>query len=326
MALEPKHSNASSVLIVTEAYNLAEGQSETAFLRAVSEIELLAASHPNVRIAVVDPTVEGIASPLLSKTFPDIEVWHLPSQTYDGQKNFIGRSAQSELIVFLDGDCRPFQTSWLKAIVSPFADPFVSAVGGLTLYDDFSLTGIAMSVIDWGYLFGPAGHSLGCYASNNVAFRREALLETPIPHDAEMRCLCYKHSQLLERKSKPVILQPSALVLHELPDVEKERLRRGYDHVAALWADPQLEETSWLWDPKSAGPRLLFRNWDLALERLRKAPSLLNVSRIGYKNVADEISRLMKLDVLGIAKAIEFGESNGLNAKAFASNQVLCVQ
>jgi hypothetical protein len=249
-----------TVLLVTEAYNLAEGQSEEAFLRAVAAIDCIAAKRGNVTIAVVDPTVDGVAKPLLAGSHPHIEVWSLPNQNYDGQKNSIAQSASSDLIVYLDGDCHPLHDTWLDTLIAPFSDLEVSAVGGLTYYDDFSVTGIAMSILDFGYLYGESGQNLGCYASNNVAFRRETLCVMPIPHDGEMRCQCYKHAQLLQRANKSVRLAAEAVVLHELPDVEKERFRRGYDHVSAIWHDPQLAETPWLASPHLAGAKLLVQN------------------------------------------------------------------
>lgn len=324
MQRAPKLISAESVLLVTEAYNVAEGQSEASLIRAVSDLEAIAARHNNAAVAVIDPNLEGVAKPLLSATHPHIDVWHLPSQSYDGQKNFISQNAQSELIVFLDGDCHPLYDSWLDKLLAPFADVTVSAVGGTTLYEDFSLAGVAMTILDFGYLFGNSGQALGCYASNNVAFRRKTLLEVPIPHDGEMRCLCYKHAQMLQRAHKPVLLEGGAVVVHELPDIEKERHRRGYDHVAALWTDPQLAETSWLSDPQTARFRIMFQNWNLALDRLKLAPPELNITRIGYKKIVEEISRLMLMDEAGIASALEFGEVNGLNQRALVANKALC--
>ena len=45
-----------SVSVVTEAYNLAEGQSEAAFLRAVEAITKMAEHTKSVEILVMDPS------------------------------------------------------------------------------------------------------------------------------------------------------------------------------------------------------------------------------------------------------------------------------
>ncbi len=312
-----------SVLLVTEAYNISEGQSEAAFVRAVTEIDSIAARHANVAVAVVDPTAGGVAKPLLKDSHPHIEVWHLPTQSYDGQKNFIAQNSKRDLIVYLDGDCRPLRDNWLDKIIAPFADPKISAVGGLTLYEDFSIKGIAMSILDFGYLFGNSGRSLGCYASNNVAFRRETLNAIPIPLDHQMRCECYKHAQLLERADMAVRLAGEAIVLHELPDVEKERHRRGYDHVAALWVDPHLPQTAWLAEPDTVGARLQLHNFNAALERLKLAPPELGLSLEKVEAVVAEISQLMDIDWAGIEEALAFGEAKRLNAKAVSDHKIL---
>jgi hypothetical protein len=312
-----------SVLLVTEAYNLAEGQSQAAFLRAVAEIDSIAARHANVAVAVVDPTVDGVAKRLLMSRYPQIEVWHLPTESYDGQKNIIAHSSKRDIIVFLDGDCRPLRDDWLDRILAPFADPTVSAVGGLTLYEDFSLTGVAMTILDFGFLYGKSGQALGCYASNNVAFRRETLMSIPIPFDHQMRCKCYKHAQLLQRADMAIRFASDAVVLHELPDVNKERHRRGYDYVAALWVDPQLAETSWLAKPLTICERLLTQNLNYALERLRRAPSELWQTTSDVEAVVGEISRLMNIDKAGIEAALAFGEANGLNSKALNEHKLL---
>jgi hypothetical protein len=315
-----------SVLLVTEAYNVSEGQSEASFVRAVSEIEKIAASHANVAVAVIDPTVDGVAKPLLKHSHPSIKVWHLPALSYDAQKNFIALNSNRNIIIYLDGDCRPMSDTWFEKILAPFANEEVSAVGGLTVYDDFSIRGMAMSILDFGFLYGKSGQSLGCYASNNVAFRREALMAIPIPLSGQMRCGCYKHAQLMERAHMPVRFASDAVALHELPDIKKERHRRGYDHVAALWVDPQLPETAMLGDPHHAAEKLQLQNYNTALERLKLAPPELGLTPDKVEAVKDDISWLMDLDWLGIEDALAFGEANGLNAKAFAEHQLLMAE
>ncbi len=312
-----------SVLLVTEAYNISEGQSEAAFLNAVSEIADIAARYPHVEVAVADPTPMGVAKPLLVRKHPNVKVWHLPEQSYDGQKNFIAQNSTHDIVVYLDGDCRPLRKNWFEKILAPFADPAVSAVGGLTLYDDFSITGMAMTILDFGFLFGTSGMSLGCYASNNIAFRRDTLFTIPMPPDQFMRSACYKHAQLLERAGKAIRLANEAVVLHELPDIAKERHRRGYDHVMALWVDPYLKETQLLANPHTAAAALQLLNYNAALERLKKAPPELGLEREDEEAVKEKIAWLMDIDWLGIEEALAFGEANGLNAKAVKEHNAL---
>jgi len=192
------------VTLATEAYNLAEGQSEGSFLRAVAEVERIAQGDSTIEIVIMDPTPDNIAAPILSEHFPHIKSLHLAGQTYDGQKNSVCRMSRSKFVVFLDGDCKPKREDWLAQILSPFSQQNVPAVCGLTLYEDFSLTGKAMTILDFGFLFEPAGSPMGCYVSNNIAFRREAMLALPIPDEGFMRCHCYKHAQVMLRAGQPI--------------------------------------------------------------------------------------------------------------------------
>lgn len=309
-----------SVTLVTEAYNLAEGQSEASFLRAVGEVDAIARRNGNVTVVVVDPTSENIAAPVLARYFPHIRSLHLAGVSYDGQKNLVCQQATSEFVVFLDGDCKPQREDWLAQLLSPLADPAIPAVCGMTLYEDFSITGKAMTVLDFGFLFDSRAGVVGCYVSNNIAFRREAMLRCPIPDDGLLRCHCYKHAQLLERAGTPIRINPQALVFHELPDIQKERHRRGYDYVAGIWADPALPETAWLEPNETFVTRILQQNLELARTRLRVAPPELGITPEIAPQIGAEIERLIALDAAGVWDALKLGEANGLNEKARTSH------
>ena len=213
--------------------------------------------------------------------------------------------------------------NWFEKILAPFADETVCAVGGVTHYDDFSITGIAMSILDFGFLYGAKGSSIGCYASNNVAFRSDTLKAVPFPVDERMRCLCYKHGQLLERAHRRVYLAPEAVVLHELPNIEKERHRRGYDHVAALWVDPQLPETAFLAEPQTAASHLLQLNYNAVMKRLKITPPDLGLTTEKVELVTAKIAELIDIDLCGIKVALAEGETNGFNQKAYKEHCIL---
>src|SRR3989338_2961623 len=83
-----------SVTLVTEAYNLAEGQSEASFLRALQTVLQIGQRHPSVEVIVLDPTREHVAAPILAERFPQLKALHVPGMTYDGQKNAAARVAQ----------------------------------------------------------------------------------------------------------------------------------------------------------------------------------------------------------------------------------------
>jgi hypothetical protein len=70
-----------SVSLVTEAYNLAEGQSEAAFLRAVEAITKMAEHTKSVEILVMDPSEKNIAANILKRHFPQVKSLHVPGQS-----------------------------------------------------------------------------------------------------------------------------------------------------------------------------------------------------------------------------------------------------
>ena len=101
-ATKPKPSSGKtpSATLVIEAYNLAEGQSEASFLRAVTGLVRIAQAHGNLDIIVIDPTPENISAAPLALNFPDIKALHLPGQSYDGQKNTAANLATTDTVVF----------------------------------------------------------------------------------------------------------------------------------------------------------------------------------------------------------------------------------
>jgi Glycosyl transferase family 2 len=311
MAVSPR------ITLVTEAYNLAEGQSEAAFLRALRAVSEISARRNDVEVIVLDPSDQNLARPILAERFPQFVALHVPGMSYDGQKNHAAIRGRGTYLVFLDGDCVPVRNDWLDEITRPFDNPNVHGVGGLTLYDDFSLTGKAMSILDFGFLFeARRGQPLGCYASNNVAFRRESYLRLPAPDDGILRSYCYKHAQMMLRAQIPVMSNPNAFVLHELPDIEKERLRRGYDYVAALWSDPELDLAADLADTPEFAAKVLKVNLEYAVSRMLAAPLELGLTLADRHNLAAEFDRLMKIDAQGLALAQREGALNGRNARA----------
>ena len=309
------------ITLVTEAYNLAEGQSEASFVRALQTVLQIGQRYPDVEVIVLDPTHEHVAQPILAARFPQLKALHVPGMTYDGQKNAAARAAQGEFLVFLDGDCVPQSEHWLETLLAPFAQPHVQAVGGLTVYEGDDITSKAMTVMDFGFLFEPnaQGH-LGCYASNNVAFRRAAYLSVMAPDDGVMRSYCYKHAQLLARAGMPVYAHHDAKVFHELPDVNKERLRRGYDHAAALWEDPVLAGGGSIALNDGFIQSVMDEQKALAFSRLDTAPAFLGIGPDQQEAVRQEILRLLALDRLGLHEALEMGETSGANARTRAAH------
>jgi Glycosyl transferase family 2 len=149
------------VTIVIEWENAIDvGDKWTAAAMAALERELAAlapkmAQKPKVtylfnRNAVTPGTIERVldaAAPNIAKV-ADLEIVPTDGLTYYKLKNFgIGR-AKTDISVMLDSDAAP-QPGWLEALLKPFSDPEIVAVGGFTVlgYDDFLSKTFALSWI-----------------------------------------------------------------------------------------------------------------------------------------------------------------------------------
>ncbi len=311
-----------NVTLVTEAYNLAEGMSEEAYRVTLGHMLEIGRRRGDVELMVVDPSDEGLGLESATAFGPEIRYLAIPGAKYEQQKTRAVEAAQGEIVAYLDGDCRPDNDYWFENLMQPFDHPQVQGVGGLTLYDDLSLTGKAMSVLDLGFLFLRPGEIMGCYASNNMAFRRSTWMACP-PPDGHVRSTVYAHAQQLIREQRPLVFQPAALAWHELPDVRATRYRRGYEHVGACWVDPLLAETAWLAEGEAAWSRFLNANKQLHSDRLMKAPARLEISEAERPAILQEMDRLREADAEGIRDALAEGERRGFNAKALADRRAV---
>lgn len=310
-------SDAPEITLVTEAYNLAEGQGWDELVNAVATIGKLARAH-DAETILTDPSGDPRIAELVA-SHAGLRYLAVPGATYDEQKLAAARSARGTLLVFLDGDCRPAADDWLPRLLAPLRAGSARAVGGQTFYDDFGPRGIACTIMDFGVLWDAPGGDLGCYSSNNCAFDRDLFIEVP-PGDGGMRCNCYAHAQALIRRGTPVRHVPEALVLHELPDVAKERARRGRELVVACWADPLLRETAWLAPGHKAAMRFIDDVIHADAQRFHTAPAALGLGPHNALAVEREILALRELDYAGVLAALAEGEADGRNARARAEH------
>jgi glycosyltransferase involved in cell wall biosynthesis len=230
--------------LVVETYNFREGTSIAslrAALRAAVDISERCGHAAEVVLADVTRDV-GVAR-LLDGEFPTVRRIDAYAMGYDEAKALAARDASGRYVVYLDCDCLP-EPGWFENLTAPLRDGRAAVTGGLAHYPSGFFSTVC-SLMDFGFLLPHRERRLGCYASNNSAFLREVLLEIPEP-DGPMRCRCYAHAQELERRGFPVMLAGGAAVRHEPPPFFRERLRQGYDMVAACWVDPRLPESALL--------------------------------------------------------------------------------
>ncbi len=304
--------------LVTESFNVVDGQSFAGLAGAMAALRAIAA-RGDAEILVTDAIGDGRVQALAAEADVPVRVIDAAGLDYDAQKNRAAEAARGHYLAFLDGDCRPLHDDWLERLTAPLRDGTADAVGGLTLYDDSSPGGIAATVMDFGYVWDQPDGRLGCYTSNNVAFLRSLRCELPVAEDSGLRCNCYAHAQALLRDGRRLRFAADAVVLHEPPDVAKERYRRGWDLVAACWSNPLQIETAQLHPTEAAFHWRLRRLQHLDAVRVRLAPAAVGIDDGNRGAVLGEIARLRRMEAVGLRDALLAGEADGRNAAARAA-------
>lgn len=157
----------------------------------------------------------------LLNRFPWIKTYPAPSEiTYYEAKMLGAKLATGEIIVYFDSDCI-YQTNWLKNILTPFSDSDIQIVAGETKTRGDDPYGTAMTLI---YIFPPFSSQTQLsktsqYFLNNVAFRRELLLNYPILTEIELyRGNCVIHAHSLRSSGYSIWKQPQAKATHAPPE------------------------------------------------------------------------------------------------------------
>ena len=290
--------------VVVESFNTIEGTSLDSLRRTLRAATSFQLPHGEVEVLLADVTRDPAIRALLEQEFPEVHRVDAAGLGYCAAKLRAARQARGRYVVFLDCDCAP-EPGWWDHIAAPLREGTAVATGGFAYYPGGFFTKI-QSLFDFGFLIPHRDRPLGCYASNNCGFVREVLLELPEP-EGPMRCTCYAHAQLLARRGLAPRLVAEAAVQHEAPPVLRERLRQGYDTVAACWVDPHLPEAKWLRLGPFAAPlyyaRRVWQDW-MTLRRHR------NETRLGRTEAAlavPLIPLLRLVDGVGIVAALVWG-------------------
>lgn len=141
-----------------------------------------------------------------------------------------------DIIVFADSDCI-YEPNWLSSLLRPFLeDATIQVVAGETRTSAAEPYGLGISLT---YIFPPFSREDSLqktryYFFNNVAFRRELLLEQPIPTDMPIyRGNCAIHASSLTKGGTPIWKQPQARACHAAPNGKAHFFWRylllGYD-------------------------------------------------------------------------------------------------
>jgi Glycosyl transferase family 2 len=143
-----------------------------------------------------------------------------PMEYYEA-KMLGAQLATGEVVVYCDSDCI-YEPHWLRSLLTPFqGNRQINLVAGETTTRGLGLYGTAMAI---GYIFPQYSYQQGLqptrrYFLNNVAFRREFLLQNPIPYDLPLyRGNCQIHAQSLLKAGYELWRQPEARSTHAPPN------------------------------------------------------------------------------------------------------------
>lgn len=232
------------VSLIIETYNLVEGTDRGRFADALRSASV-AARECDGELLVTDVCGGNDVARLVAEAAPDARLLHAVGMGYDEAKMLATAAARGESLVYLDSDCEPLGR-WPHELLDALrAHPDSAGVGGFTRYRGRGVLSALMSVMDFGFFYPLRTRPLACYAFNNAAFHRRALVACPV-EGGPLRCGCFAHAQALLRQGTPVMLAPAAVAIHDLPPIVRERTRQGHDTIAACWANPQLPEARWL--------------------------------------------------------------------------------
>jgi len=233
-----------AVSFVIETYNLGEGTAQNQFLSSLKAASIAAGACEG-EVVVVDVSGDPEIAAIIAKSAISVRVVEAVGLSYDDAKMKAAGEARGDAIVYLDSDCEPDGRWHLELLAALKSHPDNAGVGGFTRYAGKGVIRALMSVMDFGHLFPVRERPLACYAFNNVAFHRRALIDCPIA-GSPLRCGCFAHAQELLRRDMPMIFAPRARVFHDLPPIARERTRQGYDTIGACWENPRLPEARWL--------------------------------------------------------------------------------
>ena len=292
----------SEVAVIVESFNETEHSSVDRLAGALEQAEKAARDHGDARVVLADGGDSPAVAALLSERFPDVKRVSPGPCDYDTAKGAAAEAADAHIVAYLDGDCRPVDDGWLAALIAPIVSGTAIATTGFTMYEGGWLARV-LSVMDFGCLLPRTEHPLPCYASNNSAFSTDALIRTPAP-DGDMRCRCYAHAQLFARQGTPIHLAPDAFVFHEDVPLRQERLRRGWDLVAAPRVDPELREARWLRFGVLAAPLFVAQNVLLDTRRVLGAGGDFGLGPLSRVAAVPVMAALRMVDLIGVVAAL----------------------
>lgn len=158
----------------------------------------------------------------LCSTYPWITVQRVPGISYYEAKMLGATLATGKIVVFCDSDC-VYVSNWLRNLLTTFLqNSDINIVAGETstpLRNPYELA-IAMHYFFPRFSGREQPYESSYYFLNNVAFRRDFLLQNPIPTDLPLyRGNCSIHCDSLCKSGYKIWQHPQARATHEAPTI-----------------------------------------------------------------------------------------------------------
>jgi cellulose synthase/poly-beta-1,6-N-acetylglucosamine synthase-like glycosyltransferase len=223
MHLEPKTpSNLPSFSIVIETENLSTAELEGLFrcLETIQNQEPLVDAK-EVLIVESGDVPSDIMKHICSE-YPWISFCTIEAGTgyYEAKMKGVALTT-GDVIILCDSDCI-YEPNWLKNLLTPFTEnPEIKVVAGEITTSASNPYGVAIAL---NYIFPRFSKSQeltssSYYFCSNVAFRRDFLMQHPIPCDMPIyRGNCMIHAHNLNRQGYTIWHQPTARATHALPN------------------------------------------------------------------------------------------------------------
>lgn len=164
----------------------------------------------------------------LKEQFPWAQIVNADENTryYEAKMEYV-KAVTGDVVVFCDSDC-VYVTDWLESMLTPFGDDKVNIVTGETFIPATSLYTFSVT-LSW-FLPPPSNkkelYVTTGYAANNVAFRRQFILEHPVPCDLDIsRGNCAIHARAVRKLGYKIWKHPKARAIHPYPRASQYLLR-----------------------------------------------------------------------------------------------------
>ena len=219
----PLHTDLPSFSLILETENLAnadfKGLSKSLATLANQDISPI---YANEVLLIDSGDTPTFILEHLCEQYPWIKVHHTQSPTGYYQAKMLGAEiVTGEIVVYFDSDCI-YDSNWLRNILTPFTQSEdIQIVAGETMTRGKGAYGTAMALT---YIFPQ--HSgqktltrTAQYFLNNVAFRREFLLNNPIPTALPLyRGNCVIHARNLQNNGYIIWKQSQSRASHAPPN------------------------------------------------------------------------------------------------------------